>query len=210
MSDISPDQIAALKTAVASTPGLVALLDGPSASTVLTCLGKKLLGDSHADISDIIKAASSASPLDLLSAQQEAARQQNSAGGQDSVSVAQSNGDKAATGAVTEIAAAADAMRTQITGHDRTNRYLAYGVTAMFFVLIISLIALGAWRANDDLNPDIKSLLFTMFGVVATGWTTIIGFYFGSSSGSAQKSQTLAASLNTALAKPTDNSATKS
>ena len=40
-----------------------------------------------------------------------------------------------------------------------------------------------------------KELLFTLFGVVATGWANIIGFYFGSSASSAQKSQTISTAL---------------
>ncbi len=40
-----------------------------------------------------------------------------------------------------------------------------------------------------------RDLLFTLLGVVATGWATIIGYYYGSSSGSAQKSLALAQAL---------------
>ena len=38
-------------------------------------------------------------------------------------------------------------------------------------------------------------MLYTLLGVLATAWANIIGFYFGSSVGSLQKSQTLQASL---------------
>ncbi len=44
-------------------------------------------------------------------------------------------------------------------------------------------------------TAGIRDLLFTLLGVVATGWATIIGYYFGSSSGSAQKSLILANAL---------------
>lgn len=37
-----------------------------------------------------------------------------------------------------------------------------------------------------------RDLVFTLLGVIATGWATIIGYYYGSSSGSAQKTLALA------------------
>jgi hypothetical protein len=46
-----------------------------------------------------------------------------------------------------------------------------------------------------NVDGGVKDLLFTLLGVVATGWANIIGFCFGSSVGSAQKSQTISSAL---------------
>jgi hypothetical protein len=73
--------------------------------------------------------------------------------------------------------------------HDSTNQVLAYFVTGAFFALIVLLMFSTKVIPKDD--AGVKDLLFTLLGVVATGWANIIGFYFGSSVGSAQKSQTI-------------------
>lgn len=84
------------------------------------------------------------------------------------------------------------AQQRQIALHDKTNQWLAYGVTAGFFLLIVLLFFFPGSGANDGA----RNLLFTLLGVVGTGWATIISYYFGSSMGSNQKSQTIDAILN--------------
>lgn len=84
------------------------------------------------------------------------------------------------------------ARQRQIILHDKTNNRLAYGVTAGFFLMII-LLFIPALSIN--LAEGTKNILFTLLGVVATGWSNIIGYYFGSSAGSNQKSQTIDAML---------------
>lgn len=71
--------------------------------------------------------------------------------------------------------------------HDQTNQWLAYGVTTGFFLLIILLFFRNTGNGADGSS----NLLFTLLGVVGTGWATIIGYYYGSSMGSNQKSQTI-------------------
>jgi hypothetical protein len=84
------------------------------------------------------------------------------------------------------------ALQRQIIAHDFTNQVLAYLVTAAFFALIVLLMFSNAIMPKDT---GAKDLLFILLGVVATGWANIIGFYFGSSVGSAQKSQTISSAL---------------
>jgi hypothetical protein len=86
-----------------------------------------------------------------------------------------------------------NALHSQITVNDSTNRVLAYLVTGAFFGLIVLLMLSSVVMPNVD--GGVKDLLFTLLGVVATGWANIIGFYFGSSVGSAQKSQTISSAL---------------
>lgn len=92
--------------------------------------------------------------------------------------------------------------------HDRQNRIdvntataLAFITTILFFGLIFIIILHGIGPKAERL-PNLpngptpsRDLLFTLLGVVATGWATIIGYYYGSSSGSAQKSLALAQAL---------------
>ncbi len=89
---------------------------------------------------------------------------------------------------------AENALQSQIIAHDSTNRVLAYLVTGAFFALIM-LLMFSTVIMPKDVDGGVKDLLFTLLGVVATGWANIIGFYFGSSVGSAQKSQTINAAL---------------
>jgi len=83
-----------------------------------------------------------------------------------------------------------DGLQQQIIAHDFTNQLLAYLVTGAFFALIVLLMF-----STKPIDTSVKDLLFTLLGVVATSWANIIGFYFGSSAGSAQKSQAISSAL---------------
>lgn len=77
---------------------------------------------------------------------------------------------------------------------DRSNRtalMLVYITTFGFFVLIFSLIALDRIPATPGVVSPYKDILLTLMGIVGTAWAGIISFYFGSSVGSRQQSQTL-------------------
>ena len=91
----------------------------------------------------------------------------------------------------------ADARDRQVKLHDDTNRLLAFGVSIGFFALIFLLFTPIA-----NFNPEdqsLKNLLFTLLGVVATNWANIIGYYFGSSAGSSQKTQSIKAALQQSM-----------
>jgi hypothetical protein len=91
------------------------------------------------------------------------------------------------------------------SAHDRQNRIdvktaaaLAYITTCLFFALVFIIILHGVGPKTERLTTGptpSRDLLFTLLGVVATGWATIVGYYYGSSSGSAQKSLALAQAL---------------
>ena len=93
------------------------------------------------------------------------------------------------------LKSADDALQKQVLAHDFTNQVLAYLVTAMFFALIVLVMFSTAIMPKEQIDGAVKDLLFTLLGVVATGWANIIGFYFGSSAGSVQKSQTISSAL---------------
>jgi len=85
---------------------------------------------------------------------------------------------------------------SQTASHDQTTRLLAYIVTAMFFLVLAAIIYEG--RPMDkpgSVDATFQNLLFTLLGILGTGWANVIGYYFGSSAGSAQKSQTISNAL---------------
>jgi hypothetical protein len=93
----------------------------------------------------------------------------------------------------------------QIARHNWTATGLAFITTIGFFVLIGVLLVVS-WTGGGRPAPvgetttgavaaltqgPFHDLLNTVIGIVGTGWATIVGYYFGSSTGSKQKTETL-------------------
>lgn len=175
-----------LKAAIPNdAPNLAALLDGANAAVAISALGKTLLGDNGASLQAVTTEAEKGDKSRILAAEQEAQLRvrQSGAGSLDTLA------------ARLEVlkAAYADtqaARQRQIESHDLTNRWFAFIVSAAFIGLIVALIF------KPISVGDNKGLLFTLLGVVATGWANIIGFYFGSSAGSMLKSSAIDAVLS--------------
>lgn len=79
-----------------------------------------------------------------------------------------------------------DARAREIAVKDRTPMILAFSVTVGFF----GMLALLAFVKTEPTSHDV---LLTMTGSLALAWSGIVGYYFGSSSGSAKKTELLAA-----------------
>jgi hypothetical protein len=90
----------------------------------------------------------------------------------------------------------------QISHHNRTATVLACITTIGFFALIGVLLFVSlpspapvggtTTAAVTALTQGpFRDLLNTVVGIVGTGWATIVGYYFGSSTGSKQKTETL-------------------
>ena len=74
----------------------------------------------------------------------------------------------------------ASARAREISVKDRIPAVLAYGITGGFFTLLVLLIFRPIPVSNQE-------LLYVLLGALATSQAAIVGYYFGSSAGSAQK-----------------------
>jgi hypothetical protein len=200
MPTLDSTMLTALKSAIGtSAPTLAGLLDGPDAAIPIRALAKTLLGDSEAALPEIVAAAQKSDQLKITAAEQEAQLRLRQ-------SASRSLLDLVPPDAAAPAPVPADpvpAGQAQVATHDATSKWLAYIVTAAFFVLIGLLVYFR--HGDPTFDPDVKNLLFILLGVVATGWANIIGFYYGSSAGSAQKSQTISTALLQSGAPPAAN-----
>ena len=201
MADLDLQQVQKLKALIATdAPILAKLLDGPQASLALSLLGKALVNDAEAPLSDIVSTAEANTPdvhLKTVAAEQQGQMRLRQSQEKSNVSLAQLDPvvvTKLIEESTKQQQAVLDdtekARQASIQTHDATNKYLAYIVTILFFLLVFVLMVFGSTVIPDDKNGA-RDILFTLMGVVATGWTAIISFYFGSSTGSMQKSLTL-------------------
>jgi len=82
------------------------------------------------------------------------------------------------------------ARKREMTVGDNTNKILAYLVTAGFFA-VLGVFAFGNITAGPSMT-----VLNIMVGSLGTSWVAIIGYYFGSSKGSKDKTAAMASKLN--------------
>ena len=80
------------------------------------------------------------------------------------------------------------ARQMQMTTRDWIPRVLAVGVTLGFFGIVAFILHYG-------LPPTGGEALLMLIGTLGTAWTGVMGFYFGSSAGSKQKTDALTAAL---------------
>lgn len=79
----------------------------------------------------------------------------------------------------------ADARAREIAVKDKTPTILAYTVTVGFFGLLVCLFIF-------TVPKDSQPIIYSMVGVLGTVWISVMTYYFGSSSGSAAKTELLA------------------
>lgn len=77
------------------------------------------------------------------------------------------------------------ARKREMAVGDKTARNLAYMITAGFFGVLATLMFADVSSANE-------SILYVMLGSLGASWTGVIAYYFGSTAGSAKKTELLA------------------
>lgn len=77
------------------------------------------------------------------------------------------------------------AREREVKTGDRTQAYLAYGVTAGFFLV------LGGLMSGVEDSP-MRDVLLVMVGSLGQAWGGVVSYYFGSSKGSDAKTDLLA------------------
>jgi len=154
-------------------PALASVLGTPLLGTAVAALGEAVLGNSKASITEVATAVATGSPEVLLKIKEaDAALQQRLAElGVDIERISAEDRDSA--------------RKREIETKDSTPTVLAYMFVGLYFGVIWAV-----WKYPVD--PNVNDLLMILIGTLTGALIQILNYYFGSSSGSAQKSNVLA------------------
>jgi len=164
------DQLLNLVRTVA--PSIATAVGGPLAGMATRAISEALLGKPDGTEAELVEAAKSATPEQLLALKQ---AEQNFTVRMKELDIDIQRIDAADRNSARE--------REVKTG-DWTPRVLAAAVTLGFFGVLGSILQYG-------LPPQGGEALLIMLGTLGTAWGVIISYYFGSSAGSREKTQQL-------------------
>ena len=157
----------------AVAPTIATALGGPLAGAAVGALSKAVLGKPDGTEDELAPLIQQASPDTLLKIKE--AEKELKLG-------------LAAAGVKLEDIAAADrnsAREREIKTGDKTTRNLAYAYTIGYFVVLGVVMKTGV-------DPSMQNIIMVLLGVLTAAQAQIMNYYFGSSSGSAQKNTMLA------------------
>lgn len=178
-----------LATSIASfAPTLATMLGGPLAGVAVSALASALglkQGASGEDVTQAIQAGT-VTP-DQLVAIRTADLKHAEILGQQSIDLAKLNADHEEAFAKTEADDRANARGREIAVKDNTPRILAYGVLFATVILEGYLVI----RGIPKLDAQMAIIVGRVLGTFDTATALILGYYFGSSSGSASKTDTI-------------------
>ena len=157
----------------AIAPTIATVLGGPLAGAAVGALSKSLLGHEKGTEEELGPLIVGANPETILKIKE--ADNELKLG-------------LAAAGVKLEEIAASDRIsardRETKTG-DRTTKILAYAYTIGYFAIFATMMKTGV-------DNQMESIVMVLLGVLTAAQGQIMNYYFGSSSGSAQKSELLA------------------
>jgi hypothetical protein len=181
------------------SPVLASLLAGSQAALALAALGRALVNDDQASpdaIAAAINGGDGNAKLRIQDAEQKLLARTDAAGVAITTLVAQDSAKRVDAYVALQAKAEEDragARQRQITLNDKTNMWLAFGITLGFFA-VVGLLAAG--RVNFGADPGLRASAQTMLGVLGTGWVSVITYYFGSSASSREKTALLAENVS--------------
>jgi hypothetical protein len=174
-SEIGATLRGAVPVVQAVAPTIASALGGPLAGLAVQALGNALLGKPAASAAEVNTALASATPDQLLALKREedAFKQHMADLDVDLVRIAAADRDSAR-------------QRESRSGDSLTPRILAATITLGFFAVLGGVLTHGTPANGGD-------AVMIILGSLTSGWVAVVSYYFGSSAGSAAKTDHLAA-----------------
>ena len=160
-------------------PTIATALGGPLAGMAVSAISQALLGKPDASETDVANAIAKATNPETLTKLKEAENSFAATMKELDINLEKISAEDRANARAREIAV-----------KDKTPRNLAYGYTIGYFIVLGLIIYQG-----KQIDDHVKDLVNILLGILSGAQVGIISYYFGSSSGSARKSEMLDSQL---------------